>query len=690
MKTYFFPILFVLLCARLSAQVKNELLQQRIEFIAEQLNTEEVDLTAIFEQLNEFGMHPLNLNFADETALKSMGLLTEFQVNNILLHRQLFGKFISIYELQSLEYLDLQTIQLILPFIKVDDKLDNLHVSLKEIMRFGTFEGLARFQTMGESKAGYASIADSIKKMSNNYYYGNQGHYYTRLKFNYRTNISLGITGEKDPGEQFFKGAQKNGFDFYSFHAFYKGGKYLKSVALGDYQVQVGQGLNLWSGYAFGKTADVTNVKKTASSIRPYTSVDEVRFLRGAAMELAYKKFTFIGFYSQKQVDANSVYDSINQDIGFVSSINFAGLHRTTSELENRKSLTEQVGGGNLRYQSRRFNIGSALVYQGYQTIYNKPILPYNQFDFRGTGFVSWSGDYSFVWKNACFFGEVATASFSKAVAQIHGVLLALDPTVSLSLVYRNYNKAYQTFYNAGFSEGSATQNEKGIYVGLKTKLKGPWSAQAYADFFQSDGLKYQVDAPSKGHELLFQLTYKPTKQLEIYGRYRNQVRQKNSRDSDGTLTEIEPVNQQNLRLNLSYNVSDEITLKSRIEAVFINRPSNQPEKGMLLTQDVLYKLKSSPIDLTLRFALFETDSYDSRLYSFENNALNVFSIPACYYQGSRAYLLLHATLFKKLDCWFRYGAFIYNNRKTLGSGAEEINGSVKSDVTIQLRFKIN
>ena len=60
------------------------------------------------------------------------------------------------------------------------------------------------------------------------------------------------------------------GFDFYSAHAFYKGGKYLRSVALGDYQIQIGQGLNFWSGYAFGKSADVTNVKKSANS---YSSV---------------------------------------------------------------------------------------------------------------------------------------------------------------------------------------------------------------------------------------------------------------------------------------------------------------------------------------------------------------------------------------------------------------------------------
>ena len=40
----------------------------------------------------------------------------------------------------------------------------------------------------------------------------NPDKYYTRFRYSYRTNISIGLTAEKDPGEQFFKGAQKTRF----------------------------------------------------------------------------------------------------------------------------------------------------------------------------------------------------------------------------------------------------------------------------------------------------------------------------------------------------------------------------------------------------------------------------------------------------------------------------------------------
>ncbi len=681
---------FLFLCCSLGsfAQEKSEVVQQRIEFIAEQLEAEDIDLTNVVEQLNYYFDHPLNLNGTTAEELEELNLLTSVQINDLLLHIKVFGKLISIYELQSLEYWDLQTIQLVRPFVRVDDKLDNLHISWKEALDQGNYEAFLRYQTTPQEKSGYQNVPDSILQTSNSFYYGNSDRYYSRLRYTYRTNISIGVTGEKDAGEQFFKGAQKNGFDFYSFHAYFKGGKYIKAVAVGDYQVQIGQGLNLWSGYAFGKTADVTNIKKTANPLKAYTSVDEARFMRGAAFDLGWKSFSLLSFASMKKVDASVLADSLYDDLEFVSSINLSGLHRTNSEIAKKNALTEKIIGSNLRYRNRNFQLGIAGVYQGYDKDFNKSVTPYNQFDFRGKSMFSFSGDYSWVFKNFNFFGETARSSYSGAWANLHGVLFSLDSRASFSVLYRNYQKGYQTFYNTGFSEGSNTQNEKGIYAGLKLKLSSAWSVNSYVDLFKFPWMKYQVDAPSAGHEIMVQASYKPNKILEIYGRYREQVRQKNSRDSDGTVTELEDVLQRNYRLNISYAISEFFTIKSRLEYVTINRPSNTPEKGMILTQDILFKPKNLPFDLSLRYALFDTDSYDSRLYTYENNALYVFAVPAYYYQGSRFYALVRYSFLRHCDLWVRYGVFKYNNRTSIGSGAEEIKGSVKTDITLQLRIK--
>lgn len=665
-------------------QNRSELIQQRIEFISEQLESEEMDLTNVVEQLNYYYDRPLNLNSATAEELQSLELLTDIQVHNLLIHIKQFGKLITIYELQSLKYWDLQTIQLVRPFVRVDDKLDQLHVGLKEALKYGKFEAFLRYQTIPEPKTGYEKVSDSVKASSNQYYYGNADRYYTRFRYNYRTNLSVGITAEKDPGEQFFRGTQKQGFDFYSAHAYYKGGKYLRAVALGDYQVQIGQGLNLWSGYAFGKTADVTNIKKNAQALRPYNSVDENRFMRGVAVDIGYKNWSMTLFGSRKKVDASKTADSLYDDLEFVSSINVTGFHRTTSEIAKKKNLTEIITGGNLRYQQRNLTLGIAGVFQGYDRAYTKTVKPYNQFDFRGESTTSLSADYSYVWRNINLFGEISRAN--NQLAALQGAIIALDPKASFSVLYRNYARGYQTFYNAGFSEGSNTQNESGLYMGLKLKLSSAWSLHSYFDIFTFPWLKYQVDAPSEGHEFLFQPTYKPNKQLEIYGRFRQQMRQKNSRDSDGTVTSIEDVVQRNYRVNFSYQVSESIQLKSRIEYMTINRESNTPEQGILFTQDIVFKPKTLPVDISLRYALFDTDSYDSRLYTYESNALYVFSVPAYYYQGNRAYVMVRYSFLRKFDVWVRYGGFFYTNRTSLSSGSEEIKGNRKQDITVQLR----
>lgn len=681
--------LFLVVSGISFGQDKDEIIQQRVEFISEQLEDESIDLTDVVEQLNFYYEHPLNLNSATSEELRDLWLLSDIQINDLQLHIKLFGKLISQYELQSLEYWDMTTIKMVLPFIRVDDKLDQLHVGLKEAFKNGKFEVYLRYQDIVENKSGYDDVPDSILENSNSYYHGNSARYYSRLRFSYRTNLSVGITAEKDPGEQFFKGKQKYGFDFYSAHAFYKGGKYLKSVALGDYQIQIGQGLNLWSGFAFGKSADVTNVKRSANPLRAYTSVDETRFLRGAAVVVGAGKFSLTAFASRKAVDASIIADSLIEDQEFVSSINLTGFHRTNSEIERKNALIENIYGANFQYKQRNLQVGVAAVSQGYNTEFIKDIQPYNQFDFRGKNSVAISADYSFVVKNFNFFGEISRAGYSGKTAFLSGVLFSLDKRVSMAIIARDYDRAYQTFYNAGFAEASRTQNERGLYAGLKLNLSREFSINSYVDVFKFPWMKFQVDGPTEGYEILIQPSYKPSRSLEIYSRFRQQMRQKNSRDSDGSITGLEDVVQRNYRINFSYKISEAFRLKSRVEYVTINRESNTPESGIIVTQDLLYRPKSSPVDIALRYALFDTDSYDTRIYTFESNALYVFSVPAYFYKGSRAYALIRYTFLRKFDLWVRYGVSIFANRSSLGSGAEEIMGNTKSDVTIQLRMKL-
>ena len=99
-------LIFVFLAISIFAQERNDIIQQRIEFISEQLESESIDLTNLIEQLNFYYDEPININTTNGLDLEDLGLLTDVQINDLILHRKVFGKFISIYELQSLKYWD--------------------------------------------------------------------------------------------------------------------------------------------------------------------------------------------------------------------------------------------------------------------------------------------------------------------------------------------------------------------------------------------------------------------------------------------------------------------------------------------------------------------------------------------------------------------------------------------------------
>ena len=88
----------------------------------------------------------------------------------------------------------------------------------------------------------------------------------------------------------------------------------------------------------------------------------------------------------------------------------------------------------------------------------------------------------------------------------------------------------------------------------------------------------------------LIQPIFRPNRYFKIYGRFRQQLRQKNTSGLDDVITGIEDVLQRNYRVNISKSIDKYITLKSRVEYVHIQRESKVDESGILFTQDVSFK----------------------------------------------------------------------------------------------------
>lgn len=668
---------------------KDNLIEQRIENLAETQDDSETDYSNLLEDLLVYKRNPLNLNRAGADELNALGLLNEFQINALLRHREKAGKLISIFELQGIDGFDLESIQRILPFVAVNDQFDDLNISWSEILRNGKHQLVGRTSFVLEDQKGFSDISDSALAASpNSRYLGSKYGAFFRYRFTYGNRISVAFTGDKDPGEQFGKGVQKNGFDFYSGHIALRNVRGFKVLVLGDYLAQFGQGLTLWMGQGFGKTADPSLIKRSARGITPSNSINEALFLRGAAATFVKKKFEFTGMFSRKKIDGTIVNkDTLDaSDIEQISSLLLSGFHRTPSETANRKIVTEEIFGGNAAYRSRRFSIGFTGVFTQYNVSLNRDLDIRNQFDFSAGKNLNYGADYNFLYRNLNFFGEVSR-SLNGGMSQIHGLLASLDPKMAVSLLYRNFGANFQSLLTNAVGESSKSSNEDGLYIGGVLRPTSKISINGYYDLYRFPWLRFQTSAPSYGTDYFGQINYNPSKRTEMYVRYRKRTRFVDAEENLLALESIVPFEQENFRFNVLYPVGQAFRFRNRVEWVRIKREGNF-QNGFLFYQDISYKPLNSSLSITLRYALFDAEDYDARIYAFESDVLYAFSIPAFYDKGNRFYCLLNYNLTRNTEIWLRYAVTVYNNRAIISEGGlNEIQGNKRSDVRVQVRF---
>lgn len=668
---------------------KASIIEQRVDFLLDVNEGGEVDFTTLFEQLEVFYDRPINLNLAKKIDLEDLGLLNSIQINALLKHIENHGKLITFEELQSIEGFDLETIRLIQPFTKVNGDLDKTRLSFSNLLNEGSSSLFIRYTRVLEQQEGYSPIsAEELEAKENARYLGSADKLFTRYRFNYSNNLSIGFTGEKDAGEQFLKGNNKDGFDFYSGHIFLQGFGVVKQLAIGDFQAQFGQGLTFWSGLAFGRTPSIFTLKRNAPKLRPYTSVQEDLFLRGGGITLQHKHTELTLFYSSKKADANvSGRDTLTNE-AIISSISEDGFHRTPSEIEDENVILQEFLGANLSYEKRNFSVGLTGVYNQIDAKLQPRVSTYNQFSQLKDQNANVGADFSYLYKNINLFGEVSK-SIDGGIGHTVGALIVLDKSISLAIQNRRFEKNFIPIQSNAIGESTTNTNENGTFIGLEAKPIKTITISAFADRFSFDWLRFQTDAPSTGHRLLAQVDYKPSKKMSAYFRYRKRSRGRNDNSiSNEGLKGLSQENLVNYRLHFAYKVTKEIELKSRVEFTRYTIGDGQNEDGLLIYQDLSYKKLSFPLSFSLRYALFDTESFNSRIYAYENDVLYAFSIPAFNGRGTRFYVTTKYRIKRGVDLWVRFAQTYYADRIVVGSGKEAIQGNTRSEIKAQLRFK--
>lgn len=644
----------------LYAQVDTTAVQQNMETTLEDA-TEGVDDSQLFDVIEYLTQNPLQLNTASINDLLKIPFLDRSTASAIIRHRNLLGGIYNIEQMRFIENVSFDLIQKIIPFLKLGDEQP---VSFNEIFD-------KNFQMLNLSFRSRALFDfQKDKGFEDGTYPNSRWKLYNRLIISRQNKLRLGALIEKDPGEK-----QLN--DFTSFHFQMKDVDVIKNFVLGDYVFEFGQGLALWSRYAFSKGSDAVEVlPRNSRGLVPYLSADENQFFRGVSAESEFDNFTLGAFFSSRFLDAS--IDSVSKEI---TSLVIDGLHRTQNEINKKDKINERVTGFTLGYN---FGETGNIAFLLYNTKYDHSFENKSVVEPGGNSFTYFSTSYNFFFNKISLIGE--TALRNKTYATLNTLDFAVDQSFSFLVSYRNYSQDYWNLHSNGFGERDFAQNESGYYVGARWKSTYG-TINVYFDQFKFSYVSDRFRFPAEGNDFLVYYTFKPYKNAELRFRYKNEVKQVAEQVND--VYGLTPNRKQNLRGDYYYKPLKNLQLHSRIEYV-ISTPgeSLSRDNGYLLFQDIKYS-PTENLSFSTRFVFFQTDSYNSRVYEFENDLTGVMTNPGLYGEGMRWYFVVKYNAPYGFNLSLKYSELYKPDEKFLGSGTSLIPGNLDNRISLQMDYTL-
>ncbi|MGD2035662.1 MAG: helix-hairpin-helix domain-containing protein [Bacteroidales bacterium] len=666
-------------------QELNATQQKYIEDAVESMSwssDEELDMTRLSEDLTYYLSHPVNINSASQEQLEALRFLNDFQIAVILDYREKNGDIYSINELLYLPGFRQQDAELLQAFVYFDRPAEQVRIE-KGLISHSRHQVILRYQRVLERQKGFLGIPDSVLELNpgQSRYLGSPDKLYLRYKGSFGNFFSTGIIMEKDAGEEFFRGSNSRGFDYYSaFVSYSNEDGFIRNITLGDYLIRWGQGLLVWNSYSLGKSSYTSDIVRRKSDIKGNLSTDESHFLRGISMAFGKDRFKLYGFFSSRRIDA-SLSDTAAEN--FFTSIVETGYHNTPSDISKEKTVRLTSAGSRFQYNGSHLKTGLNGYYLTFdKSLQDSPDL-YKRYSFSGKELAGISMDYKYLAGRTQFFGEAARSFGSWAF--LNGLFFILRPGIQLVMVHRFYQKGYYSHYANAFGENSTVSNENGFYLGSECHFSN-YGLRVYGDIFSFPWIKYNVDVLSEGYDFFLEIDRKIGR-ADIYFRYRREEKPRNY-SSDEKLADVRDLLKQGYRLNGMYFAGDAFRFQSRVEISVSSFDKEKPDYGLMGSQEIVYSGAPFPLELSARIAWFNIPEYNARIYSYERDVLYAFSTYMHYGKGWRFMGMARWDAARFLTFWFRVSQSYYPGKTETGSGLNTISKNHKTDVRLQTIFR--
>lgn len=662
----------------------------RLEYLVEDISgqyEEGTDPTEVLIENYHYEERKIDLNAIDPFCLVQILQINAHQAEYLAAYIRQYGPLLSVYELQVIEGFDSATIRRILPLIRLVQPVRKTRIHPIPWKNHWSGSLMFRYGRIVESQAGYRGRHDSTG--GENHYLGDPSRIWIRWQAKMNDRISIGFTAEKDPGEQFFTGTQKQGFDHYSTFLMVHGTRTLKSIIIGDYHVGFGQGLTINTSGLVTMGKGLYQPYKFTNPIRPNASSNETYGLRGAAVCLKTGKFEWTFFSSAKRLDARCQdRDTLHHQLPVLANLVNSGYHRTLNEMETRDVVRNLLVGSHVTYRNHFLQAGITCYHTRYDALFMPPEEIYKQFSQVENKSTIAGVDFRVLLPYAVVFGEI-TYPHGRNPGFLMGLWWYSQARFKYSVVYRHYPVDFLSPLGSAAGKNQQNNNESGVFMAMEALLTKKTSITAGADIYWKPWISYRLDKPSAGSViyLITDCTTGPYTQWIL--KYQCRSAEQNTTDPLINIHRITESCSHQLAVQCMYNPFPFLTLKQQLYFSKVHREKAHVEKGYLISLDIHYICTSKPWEVMMRYALFDTDGYNSRIYAYERDVLYAFSAPAYYSKGIRIMGMIRCGFLRRTDLWIRYALSFYSDQSVVGTGLDEIGSGHKSEIKIQFRYRL-
>lgn len=565
-----------------SGQVLPEGITKILELEVENGGADLESMVTYYESLME---RPMNINKASRADLQRLSVLSDFQIESIIEYRTNYGEILTLAELSLVDGFNEAKVALLKPFITLGPDPDphkkrHGRVLQKAVLRV---------------KRTY-SARDTI---------GVPYYFYSKYALKYGEKLQVGFTLENDPFESICP-------DFFSVHIQAKDISLsprrrakLVSAVVGDYSLRMGQGLAVWNSFSLSALGDPSSIFKKESEVIPYTSSDEQNFFRGAGASFLFgKNWTVSAYYSHNYRDARV-------DKKYYYSLPEGGIHVSASERASRKKLSEHLGGCNASFRGDNFKVGLTAVFYSFDKLNRRRVTSLNEFQMYDGWWGNIALDAHCTIRRFKIFAEGAI-DIGGAAAALAGGILPVSSSLEFGLLLRSYSKRYIAPHAGAYSSSSKCAGENGILLNGKWSFLGNFVLRGTLDLISSSSKK---------------LKFRGEVGYDAAGGNSASLRFSYSLGEGG---------EQKTGIRLSYLWKGEAGFfaGAKIEGRRNNGESAGFPVGMAVMAEGGYTSVNEKWGMALSGSIYHVDNWDDRIYFYERDLPQTFSVPALYGRG--------------------------------------------------------